>query len=158
MLLANVGVEMSTAGRGSDLLDFVGPSRFATVLADPPWQFVNRTGKIAPEHRRLSRYGTIILKEIMELPVSNIAKPTAHLYLVGAKRSVARRPGGDEGLGLHLQIQSGVAQGPKGWGIGRPRRRLLFPQRHGTHSIRSTRNERAHTSCRSKPSKPTGYT
>jgi N6-adenosine-specific RNA methylase IME4 len=70
---------MSTAA--SDLLDFVGQSRFATVLADPPWQFVNRTGKIAPEHRRLSRYGTMTLPEIMELPVDDIAKPTAHLYL-----------------------------------------------------------------------------
>jgi N6-adenosine-specific RNA methylase IME4 len=70
---------MSTAA--SDLLDFVGQSRFATVLADPPWQFVNRTGKIAPEHRRLSRYGTMTLAEIMALPVSNIAKPTSHLYL-----------------------------------------------------------------------------
>ena len=70
---------MSTAA--SDLLDFVGRSRFATVLADPPWQFVNRTGKIAPEHRRLSRYGTMTLEEIMGLPVSEIAKPTAHLYL-----------------------------------------------------------------------------
>ncbi len=70
---------MSTAA--SDLLDFVGQSRFATVLADPPWQFVNRTGKIAPEHRRLSRYGTMTLQEIMDLPVSNIAKSTAHLYL-----------------------------------------------------------------------------
>jgi N6-adenosine-specific RNA methylase IME4 len=65
----------------SDLLDFVGQSRFATVLADPPWQFVNRTGKIAPEHRRLSRYGTMTLQEIMKLPVGDIAKPTAHLYL-----------------------------------------------------------------------------
>ena len=37
--------------------------------------------KIAPEHRRLSRYGTMTLKEIMELPVSDIAKSTAHLYL-----------------------------------------------------------------------------
>jgi N6-adenosine-specific RNA methylase IME4 len=70
---------MATAA--SDLLDFVGQSRFATVLADPPWQFVNRTGKIAPEHRRLSRYGTMTLPEIMELPVNDIAKPTAHLYL-----------------------------------------------------------------------------
>ena len=26
-----------------------------TVLADPPWQFSNRTGKVAPEHKRLSR-------------------------------------------------------------------------------------------------------
>ncbi len=79
MPFASVSAEMSTAA--SDLLDFVGQSRFATVLADPPWQFVNRTGKIAPEHRRLSRYGTMTLKEIMELPVSDIAKPTAHLYL-----------------------------------------------------------------------------
>jgi N6-adenosine-specific RNA methylase IME4 len=70
---------MSTAA--SDLLDFVGQSRFATVLADPPWQFVNRTGKIAPEHRRLSRYGTMTREEIMELPVSDITMPTAHLYL-----------------------------------------------------------------------------
>ncbi len=79
MPLASFSVGMSTAA--SDLLDFVGHSRFATVLADPPWQFVNRTGKIAPEHRRLSRYGTMTLKEIMELPVSDIAKSTAHLYL-----------------------------------------------------------------------------
>ncbi len=79
MPLVSVSVGMSTAA--SDLLEFVGQSRFATVLADPPWQFVNRTGKIAPEHRRLSRYGTMTLKEIMELPVSDIAKPTAHLYL-----------------------------------------------------------------------------
>ncbi len=79
MPFTSVSVGMPTAA--SDLLDFVGQSRFATVLADPPWQFVNRTGKIAPEHRRLSRYGTMTLKEIMELPVSDIAKPTAHLYL-----------------------------------------------------------------------------
>jgi N6-adenosine-specific RNA methylase IME4 len=65
----------------SDLLRFVGNSRFATVLADPPWQFVNRTGKIAPEHRRLSRYGTMTLAEIEKLPVGDIVTPTAHLYL-----------------------------------------------------------------------------
>ena len=70
---------MSTAA--SDLLDFVGKSRFATILADPPWQFVNRTGKIAPEHRRLSRYGTMTLDEIRGLPIGDIARPTAHLYL-----------------------------------------------------------------------------
>jgi hypothetical protein len=28
---------------------------FRTVLADPPWRFTNRTGKVAPEHRRLDR-------------------------------------------------------------------------------------------------------
>lgn len=40
---------------------------FATILADPPWQFQNRTGKMAPEHRRLLRYPTMELKEILEL-------------------------------------------------------------------------------------------
>jgi N6-adenosine-specific RNA methylase IME4 len=65
----------------SDLIEFVGPSRFATVLADPPWQFVNRTGKIAPEHRRLSRYGTMTLEEIMGLPVADTVSQSAHLYL-----------------------------------------------------------------------------
>jgi N6-adenosine-specific RNA methylase IME4 len=65
----------------SDLPNFVGPSRFATVLADPPWQFTNRTGKIAPEHRRLLRYETIGLQGIMDLPVKQTVAPTAHLYL-----------------------------------------------------------------------------
>ena len=32
---------------------------FQTVLADPPWRFANRTGRAAPEHRRLGRYGTM---------------------------------------------------------------------------------------------------
>ena len=43
-----------------DLLDFIGKRRFATILADPPWQFINKTGKVAPEHRRLSRYDTMM--------------------------------------------------------------------------------------------------
>jgi N6-adenosine-specific RNA methylase IME4 len=64
-----------------DFLEFVGARRFATVLADPPWQFCNRTGKIAPEHRRLSRYGTMKLDEIMAMPISEVVVPTAHLYL-----------------------------------------------------------------------------
>ena len=64
-----------------DLLDFTAGRRFRTILADPPWQFINRTGKVAPEHRRLSRYGTMGLREIKDLPVSEIATPTCHLYL-----------------------------------------------------------------------------
>ena len=64
-----------------DLVQFVGPRRFATVLADPPWQFINKTGKVAPEHKRLSRYGTMKLNEIAALPVPAIVAPTSHLYL-----------------------------------------------------------------------------
>src|SRR5499427_8327236 len=64
-----------------DLLDFARGKRFATILADPPWRFQNKTGKVAPEHRRLNRYGTMSLDEICQLPVSTIAAPTSHLYL-----------------------------------------------------------------------------
>ena len=54
---------------------------YRTILADPPWQFMNRTGKMAPEHRRLNRYGTMKLPDICALPVADVAAPTAHLYL-----------------------------------------------------------------------------
>ena len=54
---------------------------FATVLADPPWRFQNRTGKVAPEHRRLDRYSTLDLDEIKALPVADVAAKNAHLYL-----------------------------------------------------------------------------
>lgn len=54
---------------------------FATVLADPPWRFSNRTGKVAPEHRRLDRYSTMTLEAIMQLEVAEVAAPNAHLYL-----------------------------------------------------------------------------
>lgn len=66
---------------GEDLLNFASGRRFATILADPPWQFQNRTGKVAPEHKRLARYGTMTLNDIKGLPVSDIAAKTAHLYL-----------------------------------------------------------------------------
>jgi N6-adenosine-specific RNA methylase IME4 len=55
--------------------------RFGTILADPPWQFQNRTGKVAPEHRRLRRYKTMSLAEICALPVANFAAEQSHLYL-----------------------------------------------------------------------------
>jgi len=56
-------------------------NKFKTILADPPWQFTNRTGKIAPEHKRLNRYGTLELKDIMALPVAECLDETAHCYL-----------------------------------------------------------------------------
>lgn len=59
----------------------LGVGRFRTILADPPWQFANRTGKMAPEHRRLSRYGTMQLDDICAMPVADIAADKAHLYL-----------------------------------------------------------------------------
>lgn len=55
--------------------------QFGTILIDPPWRFQNRTGKMAPEHRRLHRYPTMNFDEIAALPVGQLAAPKSHLYL-----------------------------------------------------------------------------
>ena len=59
----------------------LGGEKFRTILADPPWQFQNRTGKMAPEHRRLNRYSTMTLDDIKAMPVARAAADAAHLYL-----------------------------------------------------------------------------
>lgn len=73
--------KVGQADPAADLRSAAGAERFACILADPPWQFVNRTGKMAPEHRRLSRYGTMDTARICSLPVADVAAPVAHLYL-----------------------------------------------------------------------------
>ena len=65
----------------ASLLALAAGRKFSTILADPPWQFQNRTGKVAPEHKRLARYGTMSLEDILALPVSEIADEPGHLYL-----------------------------------------------------------------------------
>lgn len=65
------------------MIDIPGkpPVRYATILSDPPWRFMNRTGKMAPEHRRLHRYRTMTVEEIAALPVHGLAADKSHLYL-----------------------------------------------------------------------------
>ena len=55
--------------------------KYGAILADPPWRFMNRTGKVAPEHQRLSRYATMTRDEIAALPVGYTAYEQAHCYL-----------------------------------------------------------------------------
>jgi N6-adenosine-specific RNA methylase IME4 len=74
-------METNEFRESANLRGFLRRRRFATILADPPWQFTNKTGKVAPEHRRLARYGTMKLGEIMALPVGEMAAERAHLYL-----------------------------------------------------------------------------
>jgi len=62
-------------------LGTLGGEAFGAVLADPPWRFQNRTGKVAPEHRRLSRYDTMDAKEIASLPVADVMADRSHCYL-----------------------------------------------------------------------------
>lgn len=69
------------AATSSSLREAVDGQRFGTVLADPPWRFINRTGKVAPEHKRLARYETMTSAEIAALPVWDIVADRSHLYL-----------------------------------------------------------------------------
>ncbi len=62
---------------------------FGTVLADPPWRFSNRTGKVAPEHRRLARYSTLMAKEIAALPVAQLMAPRRSVTSVTSVRGRA---------------------------------------------------------------------
>jgi N6-adenosine-specific RNA methylase IME4 len=63
--------------------DFVNEvqGRYKTILADPPWRFANNTGKVAPEHKRLARYSTLSIQEILDIPVNSVADDQCHLYL-----------------------------------------------------------------------------
>ena len=54
---------------------------FGTILADPPWRFQNRTGRIAPEYRRNHRYQSLDFDEISALPVKELSLDNSHLYL-----------------------------------------------------------------------------
>lgn len=65
----------------NDLLLFCGDKKYSTIYADPPWRFQNRTGKVAPENKKLNRYETMTTEDIMALPVEQIAAPKSHLYL-----------------------------------------------------------------------------
>ncbi len=64
-----------------DFISEVQQKNYGTILADPPWRFQNRTGKMAPEHKRLNRYKTLHLDEIKEIPVHLVSNENSHLYL-----------------------------------------------------------------------------
>jgi N6-adenosine-specific RNA methylase IME4 len=70
----DVAGDLNLVARGAG-----GP--FGTILVDPPWRFINRSGKVAPEHRRLARYRTMTAKEIAELPVGELMATRSHCYL-----------------------------------------------------------------------------
>ena len=73
---------MSTSQETNEnLLAFCNGQKFATIYADPPWRFQNRTGKVAPENKKLNRYETMDLEEIKAMPVDEVAASKSHLYL-----------------------------------------------------------------------------
>lgn len=71
----------SESNTGDHLLHALSGKKFGSILIDPPWRFSNRTGKMAPEHKRLHRYPTMSFEGIAALPIADIALPSSHLYL-----------------------------------------------------------------------------
>jgi N6-adenosine-specific RNA methylase IME4 len=62
-------------------LQLLSKKQYGTILADPPWRFMNRTGKMAPEHKRLNRYDTLSIEEIIDIPVKKVTAACSHPYL-----------------------------------------------------------------------------
>ena len=73
--------EISLDDTIQNFLQTCSNQKFTTILADPPWQFNNRTGKVAPEHKRLNRYPTMPLEDIKKIPVDAVSDKQCHLYL-----------------------------------------------------------------------------
>jgi N6-adenosine-specific RNA methylase IME4 len=157
MYLADTPIASSVS---ADFIQAVKNREFRTILADPPWRFTNRTGKVAPEHRRLNRYGTLSVQEIMEIPVGEAAALTSHLYLWVPNALLP------EGLAVMkawgFQYKSNLIWhkvrkdgGPDGRGVGfyfrntteivlfgiRGRMRTLVPGRSQVNIIRSRKQE-----------------
>ncbi len=133
MATAADGLRAATAGR-----------TFGTILADPPWQFQNRTGEVAPEHRRLCRYGTMTIAEIASLPVADLAAPVAHLYLWVPNALLPQGLAVMAAWGFtykanivwHKVRKDGGSDG-RGGGF-------LFPERHRIAAVRDARAPCAH--------------
>ena len=97
--------------------------KFTTILADPPWQFMNSTGKMAPEHKRLHRYPTLTQQDILELPVAQLAADKSHLYLWVPNALIAEglevmKRGGFEYKTNLIWYKTRKDGGPDGRGVG----------------------------------------
>ena len=72
---------MSTLQETSEnLLSFCGDKRYSTIYADPLGAFKPHW-KSRPENKKLNRYETMSLADIMALPVEQVAAAKSHLYL-----------------------------------------------------------------------------
>ena len=80
-LVAGLKMDDQILTPAQDFLEHVQRRGYGAILADPPWQFQNRTGKVAPEHKRLARYSTLSIQEIKQIPTWLVAAEQSHLYL-----------------------------------------------------------------------------
>ena len=144
-----------------NLIEFTGRKKYKTLYADPPWQFQNRTGKVAPEHKRLTRYETMKLEDIKALPIRDLADEKSHLYLwvpnallpeglevmkawgFEYKTNIiwekVRHDGGPDGRGVGFYFRNVTEM--LLFGIRGDKNRTLAPARSQVNLIRSTKRE-----------------
>ena len=92
---------MSTLQETSEnLFSYCGDKRHSTIYADPPWRFQNRTGKVAPENKKLNRYETMPLEDIMALPIEQVAAAKKPFVSLGSQCSPAGWSGCYESVGI----------------------------------------------------------
>jgi hypothetical protein len=103
-----------------DLLRFARGRKFGTILADPPWRFTNKTGKVAPEHRRLSRYSTMKLEEIMALPVADLTRWPSLVSVIPRKWRGSAHLIGIAGTSPAMTCRSGAGRCRSMFRFGRP--------------------------------------
>ncbi len=121
---------------------------------------MNRTGKVAPEHKRLARYDTMSTEEIAAMPVADVMNKQSHCYLwvpnalladgmmvleawgftyktmlVWAKR---RKDGGPDGRGVGFYFRN-VTE-PILFGV-RGNMRTLAPGRRQVNMVESQKRE-----------------
>lgn len=131
-----------------DFLARLNGRKFATLLADPPWQFQNRTGKVAPEHRRLSRYATMTLDDIQTLPVRDVTQETAHPYLWVPNALLPEGLAVMQAWGFQYKSNLVWHKIRKDGGRRRAGRGLLISQHHGTGPVRHAWQERPNPGAR----------
>lgn len=69
--------KLSTVGAAATIPHEPEPGKFATICADPPWQYDNKATRGAAE----DHYPTMATEALCDLPVSEWAASSAHLYL-----------------------------------------------------------------------------
>ena len=129
---------MADEQANQNLLDFAGQTRYGTILADPPWQFQNRTGKVAPEHKRLNRYPTMDLEDIKAMPVNEVVDERAHLYMWVPNALLPDGLAVMEAWGFKYKSNIIWYKIRKDGGPDRAGRRLLLSQRDGGPAFRRT--------------------
>lgn len=100
------------------------PTQYATIVADPPWEYATGTGvtfeapKGGAAKKTLLPYSQMSLAEITALPVESIAADDAHLYLWTTQRYLEDTFDIARAWGFEPSSTLAWCKAPRGWQPG----------------------------------------